>query len=125
MSQYLPIVLLAGLAVVFGILSTLVACAYVALLQRHVVGNTSLGGVRLASGVTGRGLLGLVLGNVLISVATLGIGYPIVLHRNARFVTRTLWIDGALDAPMQAQSTQASPRHGEGMFQVFGDSGVL
>ena len=109
----------------FTILSALVTCWYSALFERHVVGRTALGAMRCASSMTGRGLLGLVLGNMLIALFTLGLGMPVVLHRNARFLARTLWVDGALDPAALGQSTLSSPAFGEGMFQQLDATGWL
>lgn len=119
--------ILAGL-VIFAVLAALARSWYVAKFERHVAGNTALngpgtGGVRFASTMTGRGLLGLMAGNLLILVVTLGLGYPVVIHRNARFLARTLWVDGTINAPALAQSTQAAPRFGEGMFQQLDAAG--
>lgn len=127
--------------VVFAIAAMLISSWYSAAFERHVVGNTTLGRggsaagrgigaradaagtVRFSSSMTGGGLFGLMLGNLLIAVATLGLGYPILLHRNARFLARTLWVDGAVDAQALAQSTLAAPRFGEGMFQQLDAAG--
>jgi uncharacterized membrane protein YjgN (DUF898 family) len=103
----------------------LLGCWYRALFERHVVGNTTLGDMRLHSTMTGRGLLGLVIGNILIATFTLGFGYPIVMHRNARFLASTLWADGGLHPASLAQSTAGTPRFGEGMFQQLDGGGVL
>ena len=109
----------------FGILSTLVSCWYQAVFERHVVGNSALGGVRFASSMTGRGLFGLVAGNLLIALFTLGLGYPIILHRNATFLSQTLWMESVLDPVLLGQSRNAAPRLGEGMYQVLDGSGGI
>ncbi len=111
--------------VLFTLLSAVLRCWYVALFERHVVGNTTLSGLRFASSMQGLGLLGLVVGNLLIAVFTLGFGYPIILHRNARFLASTLWREGRVDAAELLQSTMASPRFGEGMFQQLDSSGGM
>jgi uncharacterized membrane protein YjgN (DUF898 family) len=103
----------------------LLGCWYRALFERHVVGNTTLGDMRLQSTMTGGGLLGLIIGNILIATFTLGLGYPIVMHRNARFLASTLWADGGLHPASLAQSTAGTPRFGEGMFQQLDGGGVL
>ena len=96
-----------------------------ALFERHVVGNTSLGAVRFASSMRGRGLLGLVVGNLLIAVFTLGLGYPVILHRNTRFLVGTRWREGQVDPAGLLQSTMASPRFGEGLYQQLDTSGGM
>jgi uncharacterized membrane protein YjgN (DUF898 family) len=106
-------------AILFGIGSALMSCWYWALLGRHIIGNTTLGPLSLGSLVTGRGLLWLVLGNALISLFTLGFGLPIVVHRSARFLARTLLVTGTLDEAALRQSSLAMPRTGEGMLQML------
>lgn len=95
----------------------LIQCWYAALFERHVVGNTALAGIPFRSSMSGVGLLGLIVGNLLITVFTLGLGLPIVRHRNARFLARTLWIQGALDRAALTQSTLTTSPYAEGMFQ--------
>ena len=109
--------------VVFGILSALIGAWYQAVLARHVIGHTTLASVRFASSVAGPSLAGLILGNLLILLFTLGLGYPIVLHRNAQFLSRTLWTQGAIDPKALGQSTLRSSPYGEGMFQQL-DAGA-
>lgn len=109
----------------FGILSALVSCWYTALFERHVVGNTALGAMRCASSMTGAGLLGLIAGNLFIMLLTLGLGYPVVLHRKARFLSHTLWVGGTLDPAALQQSALGTPRFGEGMFQQLDASGWM
>lgn len=121
--------LVIGVAVIAGVLlstlSSIVSCWYVAVFERHVVGNTALGTMRLASSMTGGGLLGLVVGNLLIALFTLGLGYPVLLHRNMRYLSRTLWVEGGLDADALTQASSAGPRFGEGMFQQLDATGWL
>ncbi len=46
--------------------------------------------------------------NLVIAVLTLGLGSPVVLHRNARFLARTTRMTGALDANTVAQGALAA-----------------
>ena len=111
--------------IVFSVLSAVLRCWYLAVFERHVVGNTTLGTVRFASSMQGRALLGLVVGNLLIAVSTLGLGYPVILHRNARFLASTLWRDGEVEMAGLLQSTIAAPRFGEGLYQQLDTSGGM
>ncbi len=124
MSPAAAYVVFIGLAL-FSILSTLVSCWYVALFERHVVGNSALGPMRFSSSVTGVGLFGLVAGNMLIALFTLGLGFPFLLQRNAAFLARNLWCSGSLDLATLAQSTTGAPRFGEGMYQQLDGGGIL
>ncbi len=116
--QHAMLLAFAGM-ILFGIGSSLISCWYWALLGRHIVGNTSLGPLQLASVVTGPGLLWLLLGNALIALFTLGFGLPVVVHRSARFLARTLLVTGTLDEANLQQSSLAVLRTGEGMLQML------
>lgn len=109
------VIILADVALLVGL--ALIQCWYAALFERHVVGNTAIAGIPFRSSMSGPGLLGLIVGNLLIIVFTLGLGLPIVMHRNAQFLSRTLWMQGAIDRPALTQSTLTSSPYGEGMFQ--------
>ena len=111
--------------VLFGILSALVSCWYQAVFERHVVGNSALGAMHFSSSMTGRGLFGLIAGNLLIGLFTLGLGYPIILHRNAKFLARTLWVGSVLDPALLGQSLGTGPRFGEGMYQALDAGGGM
>lgn len=93
--------------------------------ERHVIGRTTLGPLRFSSTLTGLGLLGLMLGNALILLFTLGFGLPVVLQRNMRFLARNLWVSGVLDLPALVQGTAQEPRLAEGMFQVLDGGGAF
>ncbi len=108
---------------IFGFGSALIAAGYQAAFYRHVTSHTTLGGLRFGSAVTGWDIVRLMLGNILIIVITLGLGLPIVIHRNARFFTTNLLASGALDTTRLLQSEQPISRYGEGMFQAL-DAGT-
>ncbi len=116
---------LAGGLIIFVTLARLLGSWYTATFERHVAGNATLGTVHFASTLTGPALFALSLGNTLIMVFTLGLGYPIVLHRNARMLAHTLQADSALDASMLRQSGLSASRFGEGMFQQLDAGAVL
>ena len=118
-------VLAFGGMILFGVGSSLISCWYWALLGRHIIGNTTLGPLRLSSVVTGPGLLWLMLGNALITLFTLGLGLPIVVHRSARFLPRTLLVTGTLDEATLRQSSLAMPRTGEGMLQMLDHGSIF
>lgn len=111
--------------ILFGVGSSLISCWYWALLGRHIVGNTTLGPLRLSSIVTGPGLLWLMLGNALIALFTLGFGLPVVVHRSARFLARTVLVAGTLDEATLRQSALGVPRTGEGMLQMLDHGSIF
>ena len=116
---------LVGGMLAFSIGAGLIGCWFRALFERHVVGRTTLGPLQFSSTMSGTGLLGLVVGNLLILLFTLGLGFPVVLHRNATFLARTLWVSGSLDLVALTQSTTGAARFGEGMFQQLDGGGIL
>jgi uncharacterized membrane protein YjgN (DUF898 family) len=123
MQRALPFIVLGVLAFSAG--ASVIACFYWALFTRHVIGNTSFGGLKLHSTVTGRGMLWLLVGNGLIALLTLGLGLPFVLHRSMRFMSRNLLIAGTLDSASLRQTTLEAPRTGEGMLQLLDAGSVL
>jgi uncharacterized membrane protein YjgN (DUF898 family) len=113
----------AVLAFLFG--AGLLRCWYVACFERHVVGNSSLGPVHLISILTGRALFGLMLGNACIMLFTLGLGYPVTIHRTARLLGDTIWTKGVLDLATLTQSPLQPSRYGEGFYQQLDAGGAL
>ncbi len=109
---------------IVGIL--LIRCFYIALVVRHVIGNTTLGHrLRFSSSITAVRFLLLVLGNLAIVVLTLGLGFPIVVHRGLRFTADTVWVEGNIDAQQLGQSSQLAPRTGEGMLNLLDHGGAF
>jgi uncharacterized membrane protein YjgN (DUF898 family) len=117
LQRAMPVIVIGLIA--FSIGAALIGCWYSALFVRHIIGNTKLETLPLRSTVTGRALLWLIVSNGLIVLFTLGIGMPIVLHRNMHFLARNLLISGELDVAALRQSTLAMPRTGEGMLQLL------
>ncbi len=106
--------------VLFIIGEILIQCFYAAALARHKTGNTTLGArPQFGSRVTGTALLGLVSGNLLIVIVTLGLGYPLALQRAMRFLARTLTVQGSIDPSMLGQNKQDGPGTGEWMLNLF------
>jgi uncharacterized membrane protein YjgN (DUF898 family) len=104
----------------------LIQCFYLALVTRHVLGNTTLGSqLRFGSSITGGRLLGTILGNLAILMFTLGFGLPIVQHRLMRLAAETLQVSGQLDPQTLAQSDQSAPRTGEGMLNLLDHGGAF
>jgi len=115
-SFYLPLVI-GGL---------LAGCFYVALVTRHIAGRTTLAGsMRFASTLSGWRLLKLILGNLLIAIGTLGLGYPVILHRSLRVMADTLMVSGTIDPDTLQQNTDAAPRTGEGMLNLLDHGGAF
>jgi uncharacterized membrane protein YjgN (DUF898 family) len=118
--------------VAFLLLSGLLATWYYARLLRLVLGHTTAvipgshghDTLRFGSTVNAAGLLWLVVSNLLITLLTLGLGVPIVLHRYAGYIARTTHMSGTFDANALVQSTLARPSLGEGFLQAL-DPGIV
>ncbi|HKM64417.1 MAG TPA: YjgN family protein [Acidisphaera sp.] len=119
------IILLVTAELTFFLGAAMIGAAYQALMLRHMADNTALGPVQLSGRFTALGLLWLVVGNLLITVFTLGFGYPFALQRYARYVTGNLCATGSLDPATLSQSEQRAPRFGEGMFQQLDAGGGI
>jgi uncharacterized membrane protein YjgN (DUF898 family) len=111
---YLAIALLAYLAFTL----------YWAFVVRYIAAGTGLADLRFESTMTARGLAGLFIGNLLLLVVTLGLGYPIVLQRIWRFGAGNFLIHGQLDGAVIEQSRLLPPRLGEGWLEVL-DPGII
>ncbi|HEX3989801.1 MAG TPA: DUF898 family protein [Acetobacteraceae bacterium] len=70
------------------------------------------------------GLTWLVFTNLAIMMLSLGLGLPIVLHRNASFTARTTYVTGIFDANTLAQGTMAPATFGNGFVQTL-DPGMI
>lgn len=108
-----------------GLIASLLTCWYLASLSRHILSNTTFATLQLGSLITGRRRFGLMLGNLLITIFTLGLGLPIVTHRTARFLADNVLVTGTLDGAALQQSTLAMPRTGEGMLQMLDHGAML
>jgi len=93
---------------------------YRAALLRKVAGTFSAGGLKFSFPVRGGTLLWFTLSNTFILLFTLGLLYPYVILRYARFVQRHLAITGTIDYAAWQQSEGWRPSTGEGMAEFFG-----
>lgn len=62
-------------------------------------------------------MVGLLFGNILILVFTLGFGAPFVTHRMFKFICARLEVAGEPDYEAIHQSAELTPRHGEGLAE--------
>lgn len=75
------------------------------------------------SGTIGE-LVKLYLGNILLTIFTLGIAYPIAQMRIVRFMAEHIVLEGDLDLSSISQSDEAEPEFGEGLAEGF-DMGTI
>jgi uncharacterized membrane protein YjgN (DUF898 family) len=100
---------------------------YLAAVRRYQFNNFSVGGLRFRADMTGSEigwLLGL---NMIITFGTLGLGRPIAIQRDLRFIADHVTIIGDLDTAGETfrQSGEVLSPMGESLDGVFGDSGLF
>ena len=83
--------------------------------QRYFWDHTSFATARFHSTITVGRLLLLKLGNLLLLVVTLGLGWPWVMVRNIRFTFRHLTVEGPLDLAGIQQEAQVASATGEAL----------
>jgi len=86
---------------------------------RYFAGQTRYESLRFSSDVTGSRLTRLLLGNLLITMATLGLGLPIAYRRTGTFVAQRFRIDGKQDMAVVLQNVGERPKFGEGLDDAF------
>jgi uncharacterized membrane protein YjgN (DUF898 family) len=97
---------------------------YTAALFRAIANNLQLAELRFSSQVSAWSYISLWLGNILIVLLTLGIGFPIAVHRSIRFFVDRVTIHGELDVDRLQQSSLDRPKFGEGLLEAF-DPGFI
>jgi uncharacterized membrane protein YjgN (DUF898 family) len=97
---------------------------YTAALFRTIANNLQLAELRFSSQVSAWSYISLWLGNILIVLLTLGIGFPIAVHRSIRFFVDRVTIHGELDVDRLQQSSLDRPKFGEGLLEAF-DPGFI
>jgi len=76
-------------------------------------------GLRFALETSTVSLFSLLFGNFLITIATLGLGYPFAQLRAARYFCNRLTVVGSLDVEAIRQSAAKQPAIGEGLADAF------
>jgi uncharacterized membrane protein YjgN (DUF898 family) len=112
---FCAIVFYLGLALI----SVVAFAPYMAALFRAIANNLELAELRFASEVTAWNYISLWIGNVLIVLFTLGLGFPIAVHRSLKFFANRVSIIGELDVGRLQQTTLDRPRFGEGLLEAF------
>ncbi len=113
-----------GLIVVLALAWPCLSAIYHAPMLRHLAETTAASELAIRTSVTTGTLFRHRFGNFLIFVFTLGLGLPILWHRNARFFARHLEIVG-LDRPELIEQAKAPPsRVSEGLLDML-DAGAV
>ncbi len=102
---------------------------YYASVQHEIFNNLSFfdkdaGYLRFASSITAGGVLWQMFTALLILVPTLGLGFPLVMHRWLKFSADNLRVGGKLDPAALRQATEAMPKTSEGLLEAL-DPGIL
>ncbi len=110
-----------GVTSYFGItIVGIVAFApYMAAMFRAIANNLQLAELRFTSEVTAGRYIGLWIGNLLWVVLTLGLGFPVAVHRSLKFFADRVTVHGELDVARLQQTTLDRPRFGEGLLEAF------
>ncbi len=97
---------------------------YKAALTRFRLNHTAFDHVRLQGNHTGSSLAWLSISNLLLVVLTLGFGVPIAIHRNVKYHTSHIGVDGDLDSLMVEQIKAKGGAAAEGFEDGFGDADI-
>jgi uncharacterized membrane protein YjgN (DUF898 family) len=108
----------------FGLLILPLRCWWQAYLFRYLVAHTRAGPMLFATAVTTGQMWGFLVVNYLIILFTLGLGWPVVMHRTLRLIASQLWLYGSPDGAAIRQPADRGPRYGEGLLDMFDVSGV-
>ena len=118
------VALAVGIYLVFSLLILPLRCWWQAYWFRYLVSHSRAGNVLFATAITTRQMWGFLVLNYLIIVATLGLGWPWVMHRTLRLIAAELWLYGAPDGASIGQPPDRGPGFGEGLLDMFDVSGI-
>ncbi|WP_419808739.1 DUF898 family protein [Sphingomonas sp.] len=107
------------LYLLFFVLLGLVAMTYYAAFFREAAGSLSLGQLRFGFTARTKDWVLLYLGNVGLTLATLGVGYIFVPYRNWAFFVAHAQAYGEVVLEDFTQSTTREPGQGEGLLDAF------
>jgi uncharacterized membrane protein YjgN (DUF898 family) len=93
--------------------------AYYSVFLREAIGNLSLAHIDLDFTARTKSWLGLLLGDVALVVATLGVGWAFLGYRHWKFLVTHLEASGEIDLGALIQSTTPALKQGEGLLDAF------
>jgi uncharacterized membrane protein YjgN (DUF898 family) len=96
-----------------------VTSIYHASLYRHLAESSSAAGLSVRTTVTAGSLFGLRFTNFVIIMVTLGIGLPLVWHRQLRFFAEHMAVIGIENAERITQGQNKPTRASEGMLEIL------
>ncbi|MCY4192112.1 MAG: YjgN family protein [Rhodospirillaceae bacterium] len=95
-------------------------CWYKAALVRNIARNLSYDSVRFRTEVSGGEVFALRIPNFLLMMFTLGLAYPYVVLRVARFIERHVEFHGDIQTAAIEQNAIDAPWYGEGLMEFLG-----
>lgn len=105
-------------------ISVVAFSAYAAAFFREIASHLHFSDVRFSSHVTAWQYAKLWIGNLLWVFLTLGLGFPVAVHRSLKFFADRLEIRGQIEPERLVQTGLERPKFGEGLLEVF-DPGFL
>lgn len=93
---------------------------YKAALVRNIANTLSAGDVRFETRIKGKEMFALLIPNFLLLLFTLGLAYPYVVLRTARYVARHLEVVGDIEMARIRQTEVSAPWYGEGIMEFLG-----
>jgi uncharacterized membrane protein YjgN (DUF898 family) len=87
--------------------------------HRYFWDHTSIATARFHSTVTWGSLIRLHLGNLLLLLVTVGLGWPWLTIRNLKFTCKHVSLEGPLDVAVIQQEAQRASATGEGLAGFF------
>ncbi len=115
----LGFVLILAFAALIGSAYPCVTSIYHASLYRHLAESSSAAGLSVRTTVAAGSLFGLRFTNFVIIMVTLGIGLPLVWHRQLRFFAEHTAVIGIESAERIAQGQNKPTRASEGMLEIL------
>lgn len=123
-SPMFRLILLLVVFIALNLLVGLIALAFYAAYFRTVVGALSLGKLQFGFEASTDDWIKLILGDVLLVICTLGIGYIFIAYRHWSFFVRHLSATGEIDLSELTQSRALGTREAEGFADAF-DVGAI
>jgi uncharacterized membrane protein YjgN (DUF898 family) len=114
-----PVLAVVGLLLAFYLGLGLVALAYFAKFFRQAIGALSLGPLDFHFTARTKDWLWLILGDIALVIATLGIGAIFLSYRHWKFLVTHLEATGEISLSELTQSTTREPGQGEGLLDAF------
>lgn len=113
-----------GLVLFFYIGLGLIAVAFYAKFYREVIGTTTWGDLTFSFEASTMDWIKLLLGDALLVVLTLGVGFVFLSYRHWKFFMTHMEAGGEILLDQLTQSTTATSKHGEGLLDAF-DIGAI